>query len=55
MRKIKFAPQIFILVVSLLLIVTSAIADGYDPSKPSHTTLYTDTITSKTDGSSLNI
>ncbi len=41
--------------ISLLLVVTTVLADGWTSSNPSHSTLYSDTITSKTDGSSVNI
>lgn len=42
-----------LLIASLIPIFV--FADGWDATKPSHATLYADTITSKTDGSSVNI
>jgi len=46
-----------ILLISLLLLIVIPIvyADGWTSDKPSHSTLYVDTLTSKTDASSVNV
>lgn len=41
--------------VILIILASLVYADSWTSSQPSHSTLYTDTITSKTDGSSVNI
>jgi hypothetical protein len=47
--------QYIILLVTLIIAAALVYADGWTSSQPSHATLYADTITSKTDGSSVNI
>ena len=47
--------RIFMLALFLLLSSVFAFADGWTSSQPSHATLYADTITSKTDASSVSI
>ena len=44
-----------ITLLTLLFIAINVIADGWDAGKPSHQTLYVDTLTSKTDSSSVNV
>src|SRR3989338_3286187 len=41
--------------LTLVLLAIFVFADGWDPSKPFHLTLYTDNITSKTDASLVTI
>ncbi len=50
----KYSKLILIFAI-LVILNTPVFADGWDATKPSHATLYADTITSKTDGSSVNI
>ncbi len=51
----KTKSWIFIFLLSLVLFSGSVFADGWDATKPSHGTLYSDTITSKTDASPVTI
>ena len=47
-----------LMLIPLLILLSSmiiAFADGWDAGKPSHQTLYVDTLTSKTDSSSVNV
>ena len=54
-----FLKFMLILLLNILFILLytpiTVIADGWDASKPSHQTLYIDTLTSKTDASSVNV
>ncbi|MBI2659245.1 hypothetical protein HYX05_04075 [Candidatus Woesearchaeota archaeon] len=60
-QKCKIAPDlknikhIFIIFALCLFLLTFVFADGWTASQPSHATLYTDTITSKDPGSTVNI
>ena len=47
--------KFFNLILGLLLITTFVLADGWTSDQPSHDTLFTDTITSKTDASDVNV
>lgn len=54
-KTINLIWKLFLITLIALLIPIFIYADGWTSSQPSHSTLYTDTITSKTDGSSVNI
>ena len=47
--------KLFFILIVIFLIPIFVKADGWAPNQPSHQTLYSDTITSKTDSSSVNI
>ncbi len=47
--------KVLVFFISFLLTATHVFANGWTSNQPSHSTLYTDTITSKTDASSVNI
>ena len=51
-----FQRKIFLLCIFFILLISLPVfADGWDASKPSHATLYADTLTSKTDASPVSI